>query len=66
LSYITILTGVLSAIGIIILVCASYLDPIKLEKYRDSYFWVSGFGEEYLKSFPNLADAQKESKVSSM
>jgi hypothetical protein len=61
LSYLTIAMGVLFTVGLIILVGVSYLEPVKLEKYRDSYFWVSGFGKEYLKSFPNLADAQNRS-----
>lgn len=65
-AYLTILWVVLSAFGIVILTWGAYREPIKFKNYRDSYFWASGFGEEYLKSFPNLADAQQENEVSTM
>jgi hypothetical protein len=60
MNYITIVTAVLFTIGIMILVWGSYLESVSVDKYRDSYFWVKGFNEEYLKSFPNLTDAQKK------
>jgi hypothetical protein len=59
-NYLTIAMTILLTLGFIILVIGSYLEPVSVDRYRDSYFWVKGFNEEYLKSFPNLADVQKK------
>jgi hypothetical protein len=58
--YLTIASVIIFCVGLLVLYSGTEVETVKLDKYRDSYFWINGFGEDYLKSFPNLIEAQKK------
>ncbi len=58
--YLIIATVIIFCVGLLTLYGATEYEIVKMDKYCDSYFWIKGFGEQYLKSFQSLNDAQNK------
>jgi hypothetical protein len=58
--YFAIASVIVFCIGLLTIYGATEQKAVEVDTFRNDYFWIKGFGEEYLKSFPSLADAHKK------
>jgi hypothetical protein len=58
--YLSIASVIIFCIGLLTVYGATEHNAVEVDSFRHEYFWIKGFGEEYLKSFPSLADAQRK------